>query len=53
MRIRRIILAPVMLAISAVGSLVAGPLVVTSAATPDSAPVALSGFQPAAMIYHR
>ena len=53
MRIRRTILAPVILTISTAGALVTGPvLVVTAAATPASAAVASGTATPAVMYYH-
>ena len=52
MRIRRNILAPAILVIGAVGSVVAGPvLALTSAAAPAATSVAVSA-QPAAAGYH-
>jgi hypothetical protein len=52
MRIRRNILAPTILTICTVGSLVAGPvLALTAAATPASASVAVT-VKPAIMFYH-
>jgi lysozyme family protein len=53
MRIRRTILAPVILAIGTVGALVTGPvLAVSAAATPASAAVASGTAAPAVMYYH-
>jgi hypothetical protein len=52
MRIRRNVIAPALLAIGTVGSLVAGPvLALTSAATPAATSVAVS-FHPAMQAYH-
>lgn len=52
MRIRRNILAPTILAIGTIGSLVAGPvLALTTAAAPATAAVAIS-IKPAAIVYH-
>jgi hypothetical protein len=52
MRIRRNILAPAILTIGTVGSLVAGPvLALTSAAAPAGSAVAISA-HPAVMGYH-
>jgi hypothetical protein len=51
MRIRRNIIAPVLLTVGTVGSLVAGPvLALTSAATPAATSVAV-GFHPAMQAY--
>ncbi len=53
MRIRRNILAPAILTISTVGSLVAGPvLALTSAAAPAATGVAAVGPSPAFVSYH-
>jgi hypothetical protein len=53
MRIRRTILAPVILALGTAGALVASPvLTVTAAATPASAVVASHTAAPAVMYYH-
>ena len=52
MRIRRNIIAPTILSICTVGSLVAGPvLALTAAAAPASASVAVT-VKPAIMFYH-
>jgi hypothetical protein len=52
MRIRRNILAPAILAVGTIGSLVAGPvLALTTAAVPASSAVAVSA-APAIMTYH-
>jgi len=52
MRIRRNIIAPVLLTVGTVGSLVAGPvLALTTAATPAATSVAISA-QPAMFGYH-
>jgi hypothetical protein len=53
MRIRRNILAPVILTIGTVGSLVAGPvLALTAAAAPAATGVAAVHMTPNVMIYH-
>jgi hypothetical protein len=53
MRIRRTILAPVVLALGTVGALVAGPvLAVTAAAAPAAAAVAVGPTAPAVTYYH-
>jgi hypothetical protein len=53
MRIRRNILAPAILTIGTVGSLVAGPvLAITSAVTPAATGVAAVSASPNAQIYH-
>jgi hypothetical protein len=52
MRIRRNILAPAILTIGTIGSLVAGPvLALTTTAAPAASAVAL-GPTPAVMVYH-
>jgi hypothetical protein len=52
MRIRRNILAPAILTVGTIGSLVAGPvLALTTAAAPASSAVAVS-FTPAVIGYH-
>ena len=52
MRIRRNILAPVILTLGTVGSLVAGPvLALTTTAAPATAAVAVAGATPN-MVYH-
>jgi hypothetical protein len=52
MRIRRTILAPVVLTIGTVGSLAIGPtMAILSTTAPAAVPVAASGFTPN-MIYH-
>jgi len=52
MRIRRNIIAPTILSICTVGSLVAGPvLALTSAAAPASATVAVT-VKPAMIVFH-
>jgi hypothetical protein len=52
MRIRRNILAPAILTVGTIGSLVAGPILsLTTAAAPASAVVAVS-YSPAVMISH-
>jgi hypothetical protein len=52
MRIRRNILAPAILAIGTIGSVVAGPvLALTTAAAPASSAVAV-GATPHAVVYH-
>jgi len=53
MRIRRTILAPVILALGTTGALIASPvLVAAAAATPASAAVASGTATPAVMYYH-
>ena len=53
MRIRRNILAPVILTLGTVGSLVAGPvLALTAAAAPATAAVAVGHASPNMAIYH-
>ena len=53
MRIRRNILAPVILTLGTVGSLVAGPvLALTTAAAPATAAVAVGGAKPNVVIWH-
>jgi hypothetical protein len=53
MRVRRNILAPVILTISTVGSLVAGPvLALTAAAAPAATGVAAVHASPNLMVYH-
>ncbi len=52
MRIRRNIIAPVILTIGTIGSVVAGPvLALTTAAAPAGSAVAVS-ITPAVMVYH-
>jgi hypothetical protein len=52
MRIRRNILAPAIITIGTIGSLVAGPvLALTTAAAPSGTAVAISA-TPAYMVYH-
>jgi hypothetical protein len=51
MRIRRTILAPVILALGTAGALVTSPVLAITAATPASAAVA-SAAAPAVMAYH-
>jgi hypothetical protein len=52
MRIRRTILAPVILALGTTGALIASPVLVAAAATPASAAVASGTATPAVMYYH-
>ena len=53
MRIRRNILAPVILTLGTVGSLVAGPvLALTTTAAPATAAVATGHVTPAVVMYH-
>jgi hypothetical protein len=53
MRIRRNILAPAILTVGTIGSLVAGPvLALTTAAAPAGTAVAASTVSPALMGYH-
>jgi hypothetical protein len=53
MRIRRSIIAPTVLTIGTIGSLVAGPvLALTSAAAPAASTVAVGAISPNAIIFH-
>jgi len=53
MRIRRNILAPAILTLGTVGSLVAGPvLALTTTVAPATAAVAVSGVTPHVAVYH-
>jgi len=51
MRFRRTVLAPAILTVGTVGSLVAGPVLALTTAAPASAPVAVAA-SPGAFVYH-